>query len=71
MSCDAVNSASLEHTRDVNDSIVSQMLHRYDESDMSQVHDLVTLFTSLNLTLENDPGVCGEPSAQSTQQQNF
>lgn len=50
-SCETVSFADVGHSRNVNESLVSQFLSRYDESDMSQVHDLVTLFSGMNLVL--------------------
>ena len=48
-SCETVTAATSDLTRNVDDSLISQLLNRYDESDMSQVHGLVTLFSSMNL----------------------
>jgi hypothetical protein len=33
------------------ENFVSQLLRKYDESDMRQVHDLVELFSSMNLAV--------------------
>ena len=50
-SCETVPLMDFDQSGNVKESLVSQLLSRYDESDMSQVHDLVTLFSSMNLTL--------------------
>lgn len=50
-SCETVSFADVNHSRNVNESLVSQLLSRYDESDMTQVHDLVNIFSGMNLML--------------------
>lgn len=50
-SSEAAELTSFDQTANVNESLIAQLLNRYDESDMSQVHDLVSLFGSLSLDL--------------------
>jgi hypothetical protein len=47
--CEASQDPSLQQSTDVNESEVSRVLNRYDESDMGQVHNLVTMFSDMNL----------------------
>lgn len=50
-SSEAAHLTDFDQTTAVNENLIAQLLSRYDESDMSQVHDLVSLFGNLSLEL--------------------